>query len=483
MDAVQQDAPTDIHRDVDITKSQDAVITEISEQYVEEASTAEVSNRPAAAVESVKNASDEPDNVQIAVGGIGDVPAAMHGHGNLPLERFSSLGQRDGYESREASNGTGLYGFDEKVEAGPSAETIYRKEEVVEVSECGGRNGNPDTPQVDVESDEAGPKTEQLPALSGNVDGQKPPLPEEASTLSKNAQKTLAKQERFRQTKQLRKAQEKEKRHQETERKRREWQEKLANLSEEEIKKVTEEKLGVRAARKEERQERKGKLIQAMAEGQNIVIDLEFGDKMRPNEISSLVQQVMYSYAANGKAAVPCRLSLTGCNGDIRAQLEKHSGFDNWLLHKEDKSYIEVFENRKEDLVYLTADSETVLETLDKSKIYIVGGLVDRNRWKGITAEKAERQGIATAKLPIGDHMKMLSSQVLTVNQVVDILLQFLEVGDWGKALFTVIPPRKRGATEPLEGKAKQAKYDSDQMSSQRGDPAMDAMSEVGDDQ
>jgi len=29
-----------------------------------------------------------------------------------------------------------------------------------------------------------------------------------------------------------------------------------------------------------------------MAEGQNIVVDLEFGDKMKPNEISSLVQQV-----------------------------------------------------------------------------------------------------------------------------------------------------------------------------------------------
>jgi hypothetical protein len=98
---------------VDITKSQDAVITEISEQYVEEASTAEVSNRPAAAVE---DAAVEPPNVQIAVGGIGDVPPAMHV--NLPLEKFSSLGQRDGYESREASNGTGLYGFDEKVEAG-----------------------------------------------------------------------------------------------------------------------------------------------------------------------------------------------------------------------------------------------------------------------------------------------------------------------------------------------------------------------------
>ena len=67
------------------------------------------------------------------------------------------------------------------------------------------------------------------------------------------------------------------------------------------------------------------------------------------------------------------------------------------------------------------------------------------------------------------------------MNQVVDILLQFLEVGDWGKALFTAIPSRKRGATELLEGAAKQTKYDSDQTSSQRGDPAMDAMSEVGD--
>ena len=105
---------------MDITKSQDAVITEISEQYVEEASTAEVSNRPTAAAQ---DASVEPGNVQIAVGGIGDVSPAMHGdsaagHGDLPLERFSSLGQRDGYESREASNGTGLYGCDEKVETG-----------------------------------------------------------------------------------------------------------------------------------------------------------------------------------------------------------------------------------------------------------------------------------------------------------------------------------------------------------------------------
>jgi tRNA (guanine9-N1)-methyltransferase len=53
-----------------------------------------------------------------------------------------------------------------------------------------------------------------------------------------------------------------------------------------------------------------------------------------------------------------------------------------------------------------------VLDELDLKKIYIIGGLVDRNRWKGITMKKASEQGIQTAKLPIGSYLKMSSSQV-----------------------------------------------------------------------
>ncbi|KAI4963395.1 hypothetical protein ZWY2020_014148 [Hordeum vulgare] len=73
------------------------------------------------------------------------------------------------------------------------------------------------------------------------------------------------------------------------------------------------------------------------------------------------------------------------------------------------------------------------------------GDPVDRNRWKGITHKKAVDQGIQSAKLPIGSYLKMSSSQVLTVNQVFEIMQKFVETKDWKTAFFHVIPPRKRG--------------------------------------
>lgn len=50
-------------------------------------------------------------------------------------------------------------------------------------------------------------------------------------------------------------------------------------------------------------------------------------------------------------------------------------------------------------------------------QVYIIGGIVDRNRLKGVTYKKAQEQGIATAKLPLDKYVEMgASTRVLTVN-------------------------------------------------------------------
>lgn len=44
---------------------------------------------------------------------------------------------------------------------------------------------------------------------------------------------------------------------------------------------------------------------------------------------------------------------------------------------------------KKEDIVYLTADSPNIIENLDDTKAYIIGGIVDRNRYLNLTFNKA----------------------------------------------------------------------------------------------
>ncbi len=76
----------------------------------------------------------------------------------------------------------------------------------------------------------------------------------------------------------------------------------------------------------------------------------------------------------------------------------RNSGYDKWDLTQTEDSFNVTFAEGLNDLVYLTADSEETVNVLDPSKVYIIGGIVDRNRYKGLTFEKAKAIGIKTAK-------------------------------------------------------------------------------------
>lgn len=104
---------------------------------------------------------------------------------------------------------------------------------------------------------------------------------------------------------------------------------------------------------------------------------------------------------------------------------------------------------RKEDVVYLTADSKNTLSTLDEGKTYIIGGIVDHNKYpvgihvmlliRGcrlmvlVDAQKlclgiAQEHGIAHAALPIGEYVQMATRKVLTVNQCFEIMSKWYDL-------------------------------------------------------
>ena len=75
----------------------------------------------------------------------------------------------------------------------------------------------------------------------------------------------------------------------------------------------------------------------------------------------------------------------------------------NWAVEFTPETYLTKLKEKfsLENIVYLTADSPNVIEELDQSKAYIIGGIVDRNRHINLTFNKAKEQGIQHGKLPI----------------------------------------------------------------------------------
>ncbi|ETV70849.1 hypothetical protein H257_13629 [Aphanomyces astaci] len=179
-------------------------------------------------------------------------------------------------------------------------------------------------------------------------------------------------------------------------------------------------------------------------EGSTIVIDCGFEEDMTSREKKSLSQQIMFSYGVNKRSDTPATMFLTSLTGETEANLVKIGGFGTWLgCSATPKSYMDVF--KKESLVYLTADSPNVINDLQSDKVYIIGGIVDRNRLKGATFDKAVAQGIQTAKLPLDKVLDMgQATRVLTVNHVFQILVDYSNVRDWTQATLSALPGRKR---------------------------------------
>lgn len=174
---------------------------------------------------------------------------------------------------------------------------------------------------------------------------------------------------------------------------------------------------------------------------QRVVIDCSFDSYMTDKDVMNLVQQLQHSYAANRRSENPLQLYVCGIGGKAKQRLDSIGDYKGWDIYKEERDYMEVFP--QEDVVYLSSESPNTLETLDESKVYIIGGLVDHNHHKGLCHQLAEEKGLAHAQLPLGQFLQLKSRKVLTINHVFEILLRYTETRDWQTAFLKVLPQRK----------------------------------------
>ncbi|XP_006023740.1 tRNA methyltransferase 10 homolog A [Alligator sinensis] len=174
-----------------------------------------------------------------------------------------------------------------------------------------------------------------------------------------------------------------------------------------------------------------------------LIVDCSFDSLMVLKDVKKLHKQIQRCYAENRKALHPVQFYLTSHGGQLKNNMnENDKGWVNWKdIHIRSEHYSELM--KKEDLMYLTSDSPNILNELDETKAYVIGGLVDHNHHKGITYRKALEEGINHAQLPLGNFVKMNTRKVLAVNHVFEIILAYLEKRDWKEAFFSVLPQRK----------------------------------------
>lgn len=185
---------------------------------------------------------------------------------------------------------------------------------------------------------------------------------------------------------------------------------------------------------------------QAMRFGQPLVYDMSYEHHMTRREMENTVAQLMESEGWNRRAADPFHLHFCGLqpDGAYLHELRRRYGSQTWdrlMITATERTHLEMFP--QQDLVYLTADSKQVLQEFDHSKVYIIGAMVDRSIHSGVSLANAKRLRLATARLPLDEHLDWeCGAKNLTLDQMMRILITLKHTGCWKKAL-EFVPKRK----------------------------------------
>ncbi|KAF3920730.1 hypothetical protein AA313_de0207248 [Arthrobotrys entomopaga] len=299
------------------------------------------------------------------------------------------------------------------------------------------------------------------------------------TVLSKNQQKKLLKKQKWEESRESRRALRREKTAAKRVRQREAREAAITNPRDA----ATDPNATVTKRRKNNRKlERKSKRLDIKC-----IVDCSFDDYMMDKEVASLGAQISRCYSDNRVAKFSMNLWITCVDKRLHSHLSLMHG-EKWKSWRKititGKDYEPSMEGAEVgNVIYLSSDSDDILQTLEEGKTYIVGGIVDKNRYKGLCFNKATKQGLRTAKLPIGEYIKMMGRVTLTTNQVVEIMLKWLELRDWKSAFERVIPMRKKKkdtlADCPLAGEKDVEEQDELELEEDNPDHSVDDITDI----
>uniref|UniRef100_A0A182RM47 tRNA (guanine(9)-N(1))-methyltransferase n=1 Tax=Anopheles funestus TaxID=62324 RepID=A0A182RM47_ANOFN len=182
-----------------------------------------------------------------------------------------------------------------------------------------------------------------------------------------------------------------------------------------------------------------------------IVVDLSFDQMMIDKDVAKCVKQLLRIYTLNRRSEHPIPLHFVGIEkgGAVERHLSRNDGYRHWDVRFSNEHFMDLF--KPSSLVYLTSESDNVLDRLEPGCVYVIGGLVDHNQHKGHCYQLAQQKGIRHARLPLAEHLVIKTRTILTINQVFEILHNVHNGKDWLQTLLQVLPARKGVIPKSLE--------------------------------